>query len=233
MKLSLKATVAAAIVALLAMASSAAGASLIGLYRNNMNSEAQRRQMLKLFGARCARGGSTTALRVYVGKATNQCSYRTPVIGRDLEIASVGRLLSNTPKPVQHRAYLALDLRAGSNGSGYELAVFPLQRKAQLLKVSGDGSVKYMHVEHRVAAIKGANQANEMRLRAFNVTKGPEKGKCIVQAWVGSQPVGEATDSGAGELPARASGVSVGAVGNAKGAIASFDDVVVRAPNPY
>jgi hypothetical protein len=233
MKLRLTAITTAALAALLLLAASAGAASLIGLYRNTMETEAQRKQMAKLFGERCGRGGATTAFRVVVGKATGQCAYRTPVVGRDLEIASVARLLSKTPKPVQHKAYLALELRAGGDGSGYELAVFPLQRKAQLLKLRGDGGVEYMQVERKVEAIKGVNQANQLRLRAFNLTSGPEKGSCTIQAWVGKTLVAEVTDPAAGELSSRASGLSVGAVGNAKGAVASFDNVVVRAPSPY
>jgi hypothetical protein len=215
----------------LALAGSA-GAALIGVYRNSMESTAQRAQIVKLAGERCGRGGSDHAVRVLIGKATRECAYRTPVIGRDLEIAAVGRLLSNTPPAIQHSAYLALNLRTGGAGAGYQLAVFPLQGKAQLRKVSSSGQVKYLHVEKGVRT-KGLNGANEMRLRAFNVTSGPEKGSCHILAFVGAQPVADVTDSAAGELEGRSSGFSLGALGNAKGAIGSFDDTVVRVPSPY
>jgi hypothetical protein len=217
--------------AALALAGSA-GAALIGVYRNSMESTAQRAQIVKLAGERCGRGGSDHAVRILIGKATRECAYRTPVIGRDLEIAAVGRLLSNTPQAIQHSAYLALNLRTGGAGAGYQLAVFPLQGKAQLRKVSSSGQVKYLHVEKGVRT-KGLNGANEMRLRAFNVTSGPEKGSCHILAFVGAQPVADVTDSAAGELEGRASGFSLGALGNAKGAIGSFDDAVVRVPSPY
>src|SRR5215470_3729858 len=99
-----------AVAALLACAASAA-AALVGIYRNGMESDAQRAQIVKLSGERCGRGGSDHAVRIVVGKRTKECAYRTPVIGRDLEIAAVGRLLSNTPKPLQRKAFLALNLR--------------------------------------------------------------------------------------------------------------------------
>jgi hypothetical protein len=233
MKLRLTATTSAALAAMLLLAVGAAAASSIGLYRNTMETEAQRGQMVKLSGERCGRGGSKTSLQIVVGKATEECAYRTPVLGRDLEIASVARLLGNTPKPVQRKAFLALDLRAGGDGSGYQLALFPLQRKAQLRKVLADGTVRYLHVEHKVETAQGLDQANELRLRAFNLAGGPEKGSCTIQAWVGSQLVAEVTDPASGELQGRASAVSAGAVGNAKGAVAGFDNVVIRAPNPY
>lgn len=223
-------SLAAGLVALVLATS--AGAALIGIYRNGMESEAQRAQIVKLAGERCGRGGSDHAVRIVVGKETRECAYRTPVVGRDLEIAAIGRLLSNTPKPVQRKAFLALNLRTGGAGAGYQLALFPLQGKAQLRKVSSDGRVEYLHIEKDVRT-GDLNRANEMRLRAFNVTSGPEKGSCRVVAYVGGQVVGDVVDSAAGELEGRASGFSLGAVGNAKGTVGSFDDAVIRVPSPY
>lgn len=230
MKLRLPAAGLAVLVVALALASSAGGA-LVGIYRNSMESTAQRGQMVKLSGDRCGRGGSDHALRIVVGKQTRECAYRTPVIGRDLEVAAIGRLLDSTPMPVQRKAFLAVNLRTGGAGAGYQLAVFPLQRKAQLRKVLPSGQVKYLHVETDVRT-RGLNQANELRLRAFNVSAGPERGSCHILAFVGGQLVAEVTDSAAGELEGRASGVSLGAVGNAKGATGSFDDVIIRVPAP-
>lgn len=223
-----------AILALLVLALSpaaGAGAAAIGVYRNNMGTDAQRGQILKLSGNRCGRGGSGTAFRIVVGKATGECAYRTPVVGRDLEIAAVGRLLSQTPKPLQRRAFIALDLRADA-GSRYQLAVYPAQAKAQLRRVS-PGQVEYLQIEKNVPTVRGLDEANQLRLQAFNVTSGPEKGSCHLLAYVGAKLVADVTDSAAGELEGRASGFSVGASGNAKGAAASFDDVVIRVPSPF
>jgi hypothetical protein len=221
----------AACLAALVLAGSAS-AALIGIYRNGMESEAQRAQIVKLSGERCGRGGSDHAVKVVVGKGTGECAYRTPAIGRDLEVAAVGRLLDGTPKPVQRKAFLAVNLRTGGAGAGYQLAVFPLQGKAQLRKVLSDGRIEYLHVEKGVRA-KGLNRANELRLRAFNITSGPERGSCHILAYVGGRLVADVTDSAAGELEGRASGFSLSAVGNAKGTVGSFDDVVVRVPSPF
>ncbi len=220
----------ACLLAVLAFAGSAS-AGVIGLYRNNMESTGLQAQIANLSGARCKRGGSSHAFRVLIGKETSECAYRTPVVGRDLEVAAVGRLLQGTPKPLQRKAFLALDLRAGG-GTRYQLAVFPLQRKAQLRRYTGEGQLKYMRVA-RAIDTKGINKANELRLRAFNVTAGPEKGSCHILAFVGRQTIADVTDRSAGELQGRASGFSIGAVGNAKGVLGSFDDVVVRVPSPY
>jgi hypothetical protein len=209
-----------------------AAADLVGIYRNGMETKGQLGQVLKLSGKRCARSGSDGAFQIIVGKETKECSYRTPVLGRDLEIAATERLLSMTPKPVQRSAYLAVDLRSGA-GARYQLAVFPLQRKAQLRKVLADGSIEYLDVEKDVAGIGGVDKATQLRLQAFNVTAGEEKGNCHLLAFVGGKLIVDVTDEAAGDLTGRASGFSVGSTKNAKGAQASVDDVVVRVPSPF
>src|SRR5690348_12658501 len=81
-----------------------AGAALIGVYRNGMGTQAQRQQILKLSGKRCSRGSAGGAIRIVVGKQTSECAYRTPVMGRDLEIAATERLLAETPAKTQRGA---------------------------------------------------------------------------------------------------------------------------------
>jgi hypothetical protein len=220
---------AACLVALLAAA--VAGAAMIGIYRNGMEATAQRAQLVKLAGAACTRGGSEGALRIVVGKQTDSCSYRTPVLGRDLEISATERLLSGTPPSLQRKAYLALELRAGA-GAKYQLLAFPLQRKVQLVKSTAAGS-EYLGIVKDVKALMGVNKANALRLRALNVTKGPEKGQAKLLGYVGGAVVIEATDPNPGELTGKASTVAVGAVNGANGVIASVDDVVVRVPSPF
>lgn len=230
MRLRIAAISVAALTALALAAS--ADAAVIGLYRNNMESAGLRAQIAKLSGDRCRAGGSESAFRIFVGKRTKECAYRTPVIGRDLEVAATGRLLQGTPKPVQRKAFLAVNLRAGGAGARYQLAVFPLQRKAQLRRYTGEGELKYLRVAKGIRA-KGLNRANEIRLRAFNVTSGPERGNCRILAFVGGQLVADVSDPASGQLQGRTSGFSLGAVGNAKGALGSFDDVVIRVPSPF
>lgn len=213
------------------LACAVAGAAMIGIYRNGMESLAQRSQLVKLSGKACERAGAGGAMRIMIGKATSSCSFRTPVLGRDLEIAATGRLLSGTPSDLQRKAYLGLELRAGA-GAKYALLVFPRQRKAQLIKVTGDGT-KYLAIAKNEKAVVGINEANKLRLRAVNVTSGPEKGQTRLSAYVGSKLVGEAVDDAAGELSGRASAVVVGTVRNGNGIVASVDDLVVRVPSPF
>ena len=208
-----------------------AGAAMIGIYRNGMESRAQRSQLVKLSGKSCDRAGVGGAMRIVIGKATSSCSYRTPVLGRDLEIAATERLLSGTPTTLQRKAYLGLELRAGA-GAKYALLVFPRQRKAQLIKVTSAGT-KYLAIAKNSKAVVGINEANKLRLRAVNVTSGPEKGQARLFAYAGNQLVGEAVDDGAGDLTGRASAVVVGTVKNGNGIVASVDDLVVRVPSPF
>jgi len=204
------------------------GAAMVGIYRNGMDTTAQRAQLVKLAGGNCTRGGSEGALRIAIGKRTDACSYRTPVLGRDLEVSATERLLSGTPDSLQKKAYLGLELRAGG-GAKYQLLAFPLQRKVQLVKVTSAGS-EYLAISKDVKTLMGINKANALRLRAINVTSGPERGHAQLSAYVGGTLVAEATDAAGGELTGRASGVVVGALKGANGVIASIDDVVVRAP---
>jgi hypothetical protein len=231
MKLRFTATSVAVCAVFFALAAGA-GATMVGIYRNSMETTAQRSQLIKLSGRSCVRGGSDHALRIAIGKRTKECSYRTPVIGRDLDISATERLLSGTPKPLQHKAFLALELRAGG-GSQYQLLVYPLQQKVQLRKNLSGGTVEYLAIEKEVTTVKGLNEANALRLSAINITSGPERGQAQLRAYVGGKLVVEATDAGAGEMTGRAAAVSAGSANNSTGVLASVDDVVVRVPGPF
>ena len=231
MKLRFTAVPLAVFAGALVLVAGAAGA-MIGIYRNSMDTTSQRSQLVKLSGRSCTRGGSQHAVRIVFGKRTSECSYRTPVVGRDLEVAATERLLSGTPKSLQRKMFLGLVLRAGG-GARYQLAVYPLQQKTQLREYLADGSVKYLAIEREVSAVKGLDEANQLRLAAVNFTSGPEKGQCLLRAYVGSQLVAEVTDPGGGELTGRASGVAIGSAKSSSGAIASVDNVVVRVPSPF
>jgi hypothetical protein len=212
-------------------ACSFASAAMVGIYRNALDSKAQRSQLVKLAGRNCARAGSDGALRIALGEKTGSCSFRTPVLGRDLEIAATERLLSGTPKSLQRKAYIGLELRAGA-GAKYQLLAYPLQRKVQLVKVSAEGT-KFLAVAKNETGLGGLNKANSLRLRATNITTGPEKGTAQLRAFLGSKLIAEADDAGAGELTGRASGVIVGSSKGGDGVIASVDDVIVRVPSPF
>lgn len=212
-----------------------ASAQMVGIYRNGLESLGQRSELVKLSGQSCGRRGVKGVLRISIGEKTDACALRTPVVGRDLEVVATERLLSGTPKSVQHKAYLGLQLRAGGTAK-YELRVFPLQRKVQLLKITEE-KTKYLAIVKDQAMVKGVNKANALRLRATNITEEGselgEKGTTVLLAFLGSEKVAEATDPAGGELKGRASAITVGALKQAEGLVASVDNVIIRLPSPF
>jgi hypothetical protein len=202
-----------------------AGADMVGIYRNGLETKPQRSELIKLFGRSCKRGGGEDAIRVLLGKKTDSCAYRTPVIGRDLEIAATERILSGTPKALQNKAYVAVQLRTGG-GNKYEVRAFPMQKKAQLIKVSEAGT-KYLAVKKNVKEIGDINAPTVVRLK---VEKTTGEASAAVAAYVGPTVIGEVSDEAAGEVTGEFSAVSVGATKIAEGLIGSIDDLVVRVP---
>jgi hypothetical protein len=207
------------------LACAVAGAAMIGIYRNGLESTAQRGELVKLFGRVCKRGGGEDSIRVVLGKKTDSCAYRTPVLGRDVEIAATESILSGTPKPLLRKAYLSVQLRAGG-GAKYELRAFPQQRKAQLIKVSEAGT-KYLAIKKNLKGIGGINEPTVVRLRA---EKAAGTASATISAYIGPTLVGEVTDEAAGELVGQNTAVAVGATKIAEGLIGSIDDLVVRVP---
>jgi hypothetical protein len=219
-----------AVAACLTPAVTAVGA--VGIYRNDMETNSRRAQMVKLSGRSCERGGSPRALKTELGRRTEECIYRTPVVGRDLEIGATVRLLSGTPREMRQRMFLAVNLRNGGGGK-YQLAVFPLQKKFQLRKELPDGTRRFLAVGKNIRRIKGTNRATEVRLRAFNLTETRDNDDCRLLVHVGDKRLAVVTDDNAGSLRGRYASVSVGSARSADGAVASFDDVVVRVPSPF
>lgn len=207
------------------VASAVAGAAMVGIYRNGLETTPQRAEVVKLLGHSCKRGGGEDAVRIVLGKKTDSCSYRTPVIGRNLELAATERILSGTPKALQNKAYVSVQLRVGG-GSKYELRAFPVQKKAQLIRVSEAGT-KYLAIKKNVKDIGGLDEPTVVRLK---VEKAAGEASALVVAYVGPTPVGEVTDEAAGEVTGEFSAVAIGATKIAEGLMGSIDDLVVRVP---
>jgi hypothetical protein len=216
----------AVLLATLALTASA-GAAMVTIYRNSMDTTAERAQMVKVSGRSCTRGGIGTALKIEVGKRTASCSYRTPVLGRDLEIAATERLSSLTTRKLQKQAYLGLELRAGG-GAKYQLLVYPLQRKVQITKVTAEGT-EFLAIAKNQKVVEGLDKANNLRFRVAKI--GSAEARLL--GYVGSTLVARGTDEIAGALPGRFAGVTVGASKNASGLVAGIDDLTIRIASPY
>lgn len=214
--------------ALFLVTSDVASAS-IPIYANGLNSTAMRSQLVKHEGENCKRGGSKAALRIQIGSRTRACSFTPPVIGRDLEIAVTGRLLSGTPKKLRARGYLAAGLRAGEGGL-IQARVFPLQKKMQLIMVSPEGDTRYLAIAKREQAIRGLNQANRIFVRAFNQG---EPGNCRIVVRVNGRRLAVVDADHCARLTGRNAIIEAGSVRGGNGLTASFAKLGISVPDPF
>jgi len=219
------ATVLASALGLVAVAS--ASGAFVAIYRNAMETTAQRSEVLKLSGKSCTRGGGQTSLKITVGKLTEECAYRTPVIGSDLEIAVTGRILAGTPAAVVKKGFLGLQLRVGG-GSKLELRVFPAQKKVQLVRITEEG-LRYLAIKKNVKGVQPAEKANVLRLRVVSGA-GEEAGTCKIGGYLAGELAVEASDANCRELEGEGTALTAGAPNNGSGLIAGFEAIVVRTP---
>ena len=226
-------TLLAAIVAALCVAASASAVKGFAIYANEMDSADMRAQVRKASGRSCQRGGSPQALRVELGKRTRECIYRTPVIGRDVEIIATSRLLSGTPRELRQRTFLSVSLRHDQGAGRYQLVVFPRQRKYQLRKLVPGQDIRYLAVGKGISAIKGTNKANRIRLRAFNMVNTDDKDDCRLILSVNGKRLAVVVDKRSGSLKGRETAFSIGSRRSARGAIGSFDNIKISVPRPF
>jgi hypothetical protein len=209
------------------VAAGAASGAFVAIYRNALETTAQRAEVVKLSGQSCTRGGGQTSLKVTVGKLTEECAYRTPVVGSDLEIAATGRIITGTPTAVAKKAFLGLQLRAGGGGK-LELRVFPGQKKVQIAKITEEG-IRYLAIKKNVAALKEPTMAVVLRLRVVSGA-GEEAGGCKISGYLAGELVVEASDETCSEMSGESTALSAGAPNNGSGLIAGFEAIVVRTP---
>ena len=225
----MKAKLAIATVSLLVLGlvvSAAASGAFVAIYRNALETTAQRSEATKLAGKECTRGGAKTTLLVTVGKLTEECAYKTPVVGQNLEIAATGQVSTATPPKVAKKAFLALQLRAGGGGK-LELRVFPGQQKAQIARATEAG-IKYLAIAKNITSLKEA-KAVVLRLRVIEGS-GEAAGTCKIGGYLSGELVIEAEDPACGELKGESTALAAGATNNGSGVIASFAAIVVRVP---
>jgi hypothetical protein len=204
----------------------AASGAFVAIYRNALETTAQRGEVLKLSGKACSRGGGKTTLNITVGKLTEECAYKTPVVGQDLEIAATGSINPVTPPAVAKKAFLALQLRAGS-GAKLELRVFPGQKKAQIARITEEG-IKFLAVKKNIVSLQAA-KAVVLRMRAISGA-GELAGTCKIGGYLAGELVVEAEDPACGELKGETTALGAGATNNGVGVVAGFAAIVVRTP---
>ena len=211
----------------------AAAANSIPIYENSLKSVDARSQITTKGPGSCKRGGSEVALRVTVGKRTKACNLSVPVVGRDVELTTTGRIFKSTPSQLKKSIVLGVNVRQGRDGSQYQLAVFPSGRRFQIRKFLPDGSMRVLKGGKNVAGIRGFSEANRIALRAYNGAAGLPASSARLVAFVNGKVVGVADDSRGNDLKGRDSSFSIASGRNATQASGSFSAVVVRIPNPF
>jgi hypothetical protein len=225
----MKAKLAIATVSLLVaglVVTGAASGAFVAIYRNALETTAQRSEVLKLSGKACTRGGGSTTLNITVGKLTEECAYKTPVVGQDLEIAATGSINPATPAKVAKKAFLGLQLRAGG-GAKLELRVFPGQKKAQIARITTEG-IDFLAVKKNITSLSSTKPV-VLRLRAVSGA-GEAAASCKIGGYLAGELVVEAEDPACGELKGETTALSAGAPNNGVGVVAGFAAIVVRTP---
>ena len=217
--------------AILTLAATAATvqAAMIPIYDNPLTSNAARAQLSKESGDKCKRGGNKRAMRIVIGESTQACEMRAPVVGRDLELSVVGRLLSGTPAKLRPRTYLSTSLRVGDGGL-IQARVFPASKKLQLLKTTPEGETRYLSIVKQAGAIRPVNKANRILLRTIN-TATPAHCRIVVR--VNGRRLAAVGESRCAQLTGRDAPFGVGATRGGEGATASFAKLRISVPNPF
>jgi len=220
----------AAVAAAATAFAAAAEANTITIYRNGLDTADGRAQLLQMRAkTKCERGGSPKAFRFKLGPKAEECFYRVPVVGRDLQVSAVARIFKSTPPKVLKRAYAGVSLRQNTDGSRYQFVVWPSTRRYGLRKVMPNGRIINLGSAKAGRKVNGPGKANRITLRAFN---GPN-GRAQVIGFVNGNKVAVAADERGNELTGRDTSISIGAKNGGRGAIGSFSDIRVAMPDPY
>jgi hypothetical protein len=213
-----------------AAAAAAALGAAVPIYNNDMSSAGARGQVVRLSGSQCARGDGAGALKVTIGKRTQECDLRTPVVGANLDITTTARLLTGTPSDLQSGVFVAVGLRTGSGGQ-YQLAVYPKKGSYQLRRDTPPDGARALLGHGKSNVIKSVGKPNKLRLQAFSTAGGDTR----VTAFVNGRKLPGVVDPAhtATALSGRFSTIGVGSSKAANGAAASFDDLTVAVPDPF
>ncbi len=217
----------------LALVSSAQAAGSITLYKNTLKSAEGRKEVRQLGKGTCKRGGSGKAFRSKVGAKTKECFYRVQTVGRDLDISITARLFSATPKKIRKQTYVAVNLRQARDGSRYQLAIYPSGGRYHLKKVLDNGRI--IDLEHGKGGkkIKGFDEANRIRLRAYNDLPGLPEGTARLVAFANGNKLAVVDDPRGNLLQGQDTTFSVGSKRNATDALASYNGLLVQMPDPF
>jgi hypothetical protein len=234
MRTKLTALVALGATLALGVAVAQAGPVLVALY--TFESSADASAFLKARGAKCTKKTGKGNMPITVGPGTNSCAFRSSVVADssdlapDQEVSAVGNMGGRTPKKLQKKAYVAVNVRESDN-SGWELRVRPIARSWQLVRDPKGGPGPAVFRSGKGKFIRRASKPNALLLRAFDYGTPNTQ----ILATVNGKAVVRFTDSGADQPDGRRNGVATGAKGTGAGTgiVGIFDDVAIKVPNPF
>jgi hypothetical protein len=193
----------------------------------------------KVRGAKCTKKWfRNAAMSIAVGPGTNNCAFRTNVVGDssdvspDQQLSADTMLLKSVPRKLQKKAYAGVAVRSSDNAS-YELRVRPVARKWQLFrdpKGAGEGPTLLAGGTGKfIRPVLG--KVNNLSLRAFDYGGANTQ----LLATVNGKVAYSATDSGNGQPDGRQTTLTSGVKGTGAGTGVTgvFDNVYVRVPNPF
>jgi hypothetical protein len=192
----------------------------VTVYRNDFGSPARALEFHKLGGGRCAKSGRGGQMTVVVGAATEACSFRSQVIGRNLQVVVSTGISQRTPRRLRTSVATGVALRSGDDGS-YGLAVYQGRKSWYLTRTTASGPATLER--GRLNSIRSIGRLNRLSLRAF----GPR-----IVASINGKVVATYDDSSPGDVSGQDAALILASGRSAKDAVASFDSVVIQVPDP-
>ena len=217
-----------ALVAAAAAALAATAIAGVTVYKNSFSSKGGAKELRHSEGKHCDKGWRQKAKKVVVRakKGPTVCGYRPPVEGDsdapDHYLRATEKLGKSTPKSVRDRVYLGIGVRSARN-TGYELWVFPTERKFKLARLTGGGKPGFL-AKGRSKAIKGRGKANHLGLKAV--------GSKVIAKDNGKK-LAKAVDHNSGQVDGRKAEVMLGYKKHRSKPVAmTVDDLELQVPNP-
>jgi hypothetical protein len=216
------------LVALAAVLLAATAIAGVTVYTNNFSSKGGAKELRHAEGKHCKKSWRKKAKKVVVRaqKGKTVCGYRPPVEGDadapDHYLKATEKMAKNTPKSVRDHVYLGIGVRSAKD-VGYELWVFPTERKFKLARLNG-GSKPTFLAKGGNKAIKGRGKANHLGLKATG-------SKIIARA--NGKRLAKTVDRNAGQVDGRKVEVMLGYKKKRSKPVAmTLDDLELQVPNP-
>lgn len=211
-----------------------AGPVVVALY--TFENPADASAFVKGSGAKCTKKTGKGNMPITVGPGTNSCVFRSSVVADssdlapDQEVSAVGSMGARTPRKLQKKAYVAVQVRASENAS-WELRVRPITRSWQVFRDPKGAAGPALFRSGKGKFIRTGSKPNALLLRAFD--HGTPNTQLL--ATVNDKAVVRVTDAAADQPDGRRNGVAAGAKGAAAGTgiVGIFDDVAIKVPNPF